>query len=842
MKKVQKAKRGEEAYKVVSIQKRDGTRDPFEKEKITSAIFRAMASVGVESEEKANAYADRVVEKIRESVKGKEVPTVEGIQDLVEQVLIEKGEVRVARAYITYREKRTEMRNEKKQILEKDAIDEVDKSFDVNALRVLKSRYLDKDEEGRLIESPKDLFRRVAIHAYLPSILYDGAFWRKKSEKNIWPDEDGREKEIAGKIKIGKFVLNLYHVQGLKLAYDRLNRDGNMKYPWSRAVSMLQKENFAHHEKGIERFYNAMWQKKFLPNTPALANFGRSLGMGSACFVLGLKDSMESIMETLQSAAFIFKAGGGVGYNFSALRPEGDRVRSTSGTASGPISFMSLFDKMTEVIKQGGIRRGANMGILNSNHPDVERFITAKEGNKTLRNFNISILLMDDFWKHYEKNEEYPLINPRTKKVERGINARMLFDLIVYQAWESAEPGVIFADHVNEFNPFLKSLGPIVTTNPCGEVLLYPNESCNLGSVNVHAFVKRNGDRSARFDWEGLKEAVKIGVDFLDNVIEVNNFPLPAIEEMTRKTRKIGLGVMGVADALFALRVPYDSKEGMVFMERLMQFVNYWSKDRSVELAKNRGAFPLCKDTFFTEGKLPFSGSKDKKSWDFDWKEMAERIKKEGIRNSYTTVIAPTGSISMIAGTSSGIEPVFSLVYEKNVAVGKFYYIDPEFEIAMKEFGIYDEELLKTIVSHHGSLEGISYLPKEVKSVFRVAHDLTPESHIHALATFQKWVDSSISKTINFPKNATVDDMKKAYLLAYKLGCKDVTVYRDSSIENQVLSAPGKKEEKKDAKEEEKPKTHTTGTKPTHCPKCSTKLIRGEGCLKCPSCGWGLCT
>ncbi|MDP3725524.1 MAG: adenosylcobalamin-dependent ribonucleoside-diphosphate reductase, partial [Nanoarchaeota archaeon] len=711
-------------YKVASIKKRDGKAMPFQKEKITSAIFRAMAGLGMENEEKANAYADRVVEKIKETVKGKEIPTVEGIQDLVEQVLIEAGEVRIARAYITYREKRTEVRNEKKQILEKDAIDEVDKSFDVNSLRVLKSRYLERDEEGRLAESPKDLFLRVAIHAYLASVLYDNAFFRKRAGKNIHPEEDTREKELAGNIRIGSFELNMYHVQGLKLVYDRLNRDGNMKYTWSKVVEMVREGNFSRHEKGIQRFYDMMWQKKFLPNTPALANFGRSLGMGSACFVLGIEDSMEDIMATLQNAAFIFKAGGGVGYNFSNLRPEGDRVRSTSGTASGPISFMSLFDKMTEVIKQGGIRRGANMGILNSNHPDIEKFITAKEGNKALRNFNISILLMDDFWQHYEKNTEYPLINPRTKKVERTISARTLFDLIAYQAWESAEPGVIFADRVNEWNPFLKSLGPIVTTNPCGEVLLYPNESCNLGSVNVHAFVKRNGDRTSRFDWEGMKEAVMVGVEFLDNVIDVNNFPLPAIEEMTRKTRKIGLGVMGVADALFAMRIPYDSKEGMAFMERLMQFVNYWSKAESVLLARVRGSFPLYKESFFTEGRMPFAGSKDKESWDFDWKEMAEKIKKEGLRNSYTTVIAPTGSISMIAGTSSGIEPVFSLVYEKNVAVGNFYYIDPEFEIAMKEFGIYDEELLKTIVAHHGSLQSISYLPKEIKSVFRVAHDL----------------------------------------------------------------------------------------------------------------------
>lgn len=828
---------------LAAIRKRDGAVAPFDADKITQAIFRAMASLGVEDESRAQTYAMRVVDHLRTTLRPKETPTVEGVQDLVEQVLIEAGDVRLARAYIMYRERHAEVRREKQQILEKDAIDEVDKQFDVNALRVLKSRYLDKNEDGKLVEGPKDLFRRVALHVFLPTLLYEPRFFQKRPRATAQPQEAFDPEGQTGKLRVGRYVLNRYHLEALKMTYDRLNHDRTMKQPWSSVWKTLVSGDLGRYEARIDRFYTTMCTKRFLPNTPALANFGRSLGMGSACFVLGIADSMESILGTLTSAAFIFKSGGGVGYNFSKLRPEGDRVRSTSGTASGPISFMRLFDTMTDVIKQGGIRRGANMGILNSNHPDIDRFITAKSGNKALRNFNISVLLWGDFWEHYRKNKDYPLVNPRTGAVVRTINARSLFDLIVYQAWESAEPGVIFADRVNDYNPFLEHLGPIVTTNPCGEVLLYPNESCNLGSINVHAFVHRNGDRTARFDWDGLRETVETAVEFLDNVIEVNNFPLPSIEEMTRQTRKIGLGVMGVADTLFALRVPYDSKEGLQFMEELMEFVNYWSKQASVELARKRGSFPLFGQSFFPKGRLPFAGFDDKRSWRCDWKGLSAMIRREGLRNAYTTVIAPTGSISMIAGVSSGIEPVFSLVYEKNVAVGSFYYIDEEFEIAMKEFGIYDEALLKDIVTHHGSLQQITYLPAVVKKVFRVAHDLSPESHIRSLAIFQKWVDSSISKTINFPATATVEDMKKAYLLAYDLGCKDVTVYRDNSIKDQVLSAPGGGVNAAQKEEREGPPSggaaESGGLKT--CPKCNTPLVRGEGCVKCPSCGWGMC-
>jgi len=517
---------------------------------------------------------------------------------------------------------------------------------------------------------------------------------------------------------------------------------------------------------------------------------------------------------------------------------------------------MKMFDTMTEVVKQGGIRRGANMGIMNSNHPDIEAFITAKAGNKALTNFNISVLLMSDFWEFYEKNEPYPLINPRNGEVVKTINPRMLFDKIVYQAWESAEPGIIFFDTVNKYNPFYEHLGPIVTTNPCGEVLLYPNEPCNLGSINVWAFAKEDETGNVYFDWNGLKDAVHKCTRLLDNVIDVNKFPLKQIEEMSLNTRKIGLGVMGLGDLLYELRLVYDSEHGRKFMEKLMQFIAYYSHVESVELAKKRGNLPYYDKSFYKEGKLPFSGFELKEEWEHDWEKLSNDIKKYGIRNGYTTIIAPTGSISMIAGCSSGMEPVYSLAFEKNVKVGSFYYVDPAFERALKKEGLYFEELMQKICENGGSVQDLEEFPAELQKVFATALSITPEDHIRALASFQKWVDSSISKTNNFPADATVEDMRESYILAYKLGCKDVTVFRDSSIKEQVLVAPKKKESVTQVSQEamqQAPLVEDTGesevssgelvskTKTRLCPECGGQAQIQEGCVSCKGCGWALC-
>ena len=806
----------------------------------------------------AESLSGRVVEILEEKYGDEAIPAVEDVQDAVERVLVENGQAKVAKTYIIYRQKRAEIRREKQRILEKEAIDEVDKMFDLNALRVLKARYLRKDESGKLLETPKELFTRIAVHAALPDVLYDQEVYDISKKQSVHETESFDPVQFHEKVTLGRYVLTQYHLEALKRMYDRFNSEGTMKTTWSSIFDKLKTGHFNRFEKAIDALFNLMVTKRFMPNTPAIANFGNVLGMGSACFVLDVDDSIESIMETLKQTAVVFKAGGGMGYNFSKLRPEGDYVSSTSGIASGPISFMTLFDTMTDVIKQGGIRRGANMGILNSNHPDIEKFITAKKGNKALRNFNISVLIMPDFWDCYNKNKPYPLVNPRTKEVVREVNPRLLFDMIVYQAWESAEPGVIFFDHVNEFNPFYKHLGPIVTTNPCGEVLLYPNESCNLGSINVWAFAKRDDNGKVTYDWDGLREAVYLSCRFLDNVIDVNNFPLKAIEQMTLTTRKIGLGIMGLADLLFELRLPYNSDEGRKFMGELMEFINYHSKIASIELAKERGPLPYYERSFYQEGRMPFAGFYDRKSWHFEWEKVAEMVKHHGIRNGYTTVIAPTGSISMIAGCSSGIEPVYSLVYEKNVKVGSFYYIDPVFERVMTEEGLFGEDLLRDVNEHAGSIQRISYIPDDLKDVYITAMDIRPEDHIRALAAFQKWTDSSISKTNNFPANATVEDMRESYLLAYKLGCKDVTVFRDTSIQGQVLVAPRRRQEKQtghhlipNERTSQVPQllavplvsvSQGAAEQIKLCPQCQTSVVYQEGCYICPECGWGACS
>ncbi|MEK7495957.1 MAG: adenosylcobalamin-dependent ribonucleoside-diphosphate reductase, partial [Patescibacteria group bacterium] len=554
--------------------------------------------------------------------------------------------------------------------------------------------------------------------------------------------------------------------------------------------------------------------------------------------------------------------------NFSKLRPEGDFVKTTGGTASGPISFMSMFDNMTEVVKQGGIRRGANMGILNSDHPDIEKFIHAKESNKALRNFNISIMIKSEFWAAIKEKKPYQLINPRNGKVVKEVEPQQLFNGVAYQAWESAEPGVLFYDRINENNPFLKGLGPIESTNPCGEVVLYPYESCNLGSINVWSYLKKNGDKKSHFDWQKLERDVQIATRFLDNVVDVNKYPLPEIEEMSLNTRKLGLGIMGLGDLFYELEIPYDSREGLEFMEKLMEFINYYSKITSIELSKERGRMPYFDKSFYPDGKLPFSGFKDKKSWHFDWKEIADKIKKYGVRNGFNTVIAPTGSISMIAGCSSGIEPVFSLVFEKNITIGSFYYVDPVFEERMQKEGLMDEALIKDAAVLNGSIQNLAYIPPKLKKIFVTAMDIIPKDHVKVLAAFQKWTDSSISKTNNLPSTATVDDVKDIYLLAHELGCKGVTIYRDNSLKLQVLTGGNKKYEKKSETKDgellpikdEKAKGlaiyHQAGVKENggepnnncnpkelkDCPACKTKLARQEGCVKCPTCGWGLCS
>ncbi len=561
----------------------------------------------------------------------------------------------------------------------------------------------------------------------------------------------------------------------------------------AKAVASAEEKYGGDPDKTARAFFNIMDEQLFLPNSPTLMNAGTGLNL-SACFVIPVEDSIDGIFKALWDMAKVQKSGGGTGFAFSRLRPKGDIVHSTKGVASGPVSFMKIFDAATEQIKQGGKRRGANMGVLNVHHPDIEEFIKAKWEEGVLRNFNISVGVTDEFMKAVKEGKDYPLINPRTKEVVRRVPARKIFEMIVEGAWRNGEPGMIFLDTINRHNP-TPHVGEIEATNPCGEQPLLPYESCNLGSINVSAFVK-----GSDFDWDRLRDVVHIATRFLDDVIDVNSYPLKEIEEKTLANRKIGLGIMGFADALFKMKIPYDSEEALEIAEKLMSFVQSESHKASQQLAEERGVFP-------------------------NWKGSIWEKKGIKMRNATTTTIAPTGTISIIAGCSSGIEPVYALAFKRmHILDGEeFFEVNPIFEETLKQLGLYSDEILERI-AEEGSIQDIEEIPAEIRRVFKCALDIAPEWHVRMQAAFQKYTDNAVSKTINMPNHATKADVETAFLLAYELGCKGITVYRDGSREEQVLALAKKKEEKeKEAKEEIRGRIVKTGyIEPRPRPKVTT--------------------
>jgi len=597
-----------------------------------------------------------------------------------------------------------------------------------NATKVLERRYFRKDEKGNILETPSDMFRRVAKNIAQADLFYDKKADIKKTENE---------------------------------------------------------------------FYFAMSNLEFLPNSPTLMNAGRDLQQLSACFVLPIEDSMEGIFETLKSAALIHKSGGGTGFSFSRLRSKNSSVKTTGGVASGPVSFMKVYDASTQAVKQGGTRRGANMGILRVDHPDILEFIQCKENDKEISNFNISVGLTENFMKKMENDEEYDLIDPRTKQVVDKLKAKDIFDLIVKMAWKNGEPGIVFLDRLNIDNP-TPSIGAIESTNPCGEQPLLPYESCNLGSINLSKMVDEENES---VDWEKLSHVTKVAVHFLDNVIDMNKYPLKQIDEMTKSNRKIGLGVMGFADLLIKLNVSYDSQEAVKKAKNIMKFILKEAEKASCELAEKRGAFPNFEKSIYNTP----TGSR--------------------LRNATLTTIAPTGTLSIIAGCSSGIEPLFAISYVRTVMdKDALPETNPYFETVAKEKGFYTVELMK-LIAQKGSIQEIPEIPEDIRSVFVTSHDTSPEWHIRMQAAFQEYTNNAVSKTVNFCNSAKEEDVRKVYTLACKLGCKGVTIYRDGSRDEQVLTL--KKEGKSDV----------TGKGKKISPKPRPAVIRGTTTKVGTGCG-----
>ncbi|MFA5051501.1 MAG: vitamin B12-dependent ribonucleotide reductase [Patescibacteria group bacterium] len=761
--------------KITKIRKRSGVVVDFDLSKISNAIYKASVSVQKDDQKLAEKLGKKVAGILEKKYDSTTIPTVEQIQDIVEEVLIKEKQIQLAKAYILYRKEHQKIRAAKGMYL---GLAELDTNLTVNALRVLSKRYLRKNPNGKVIETPPQMFRRVAANIAQADTRYD--------------------------------------------------------------TLLTQKVDV---EKTEEEFYQVLSRLEFVPNSPTLMNAGKELQQLAACFVLPVGDSMEEIFDAVKWTALVHKTGGGTGFSFSRLRPKNDRVMSTKGVASGPVSFMTVFDAATETIKQGGTRRGANMGILRVDHPDILEFITAKENNDRLNNFNISVAVTEEFMKAVEQNTDYDLINPKDKTSIDRLNARKVFDLIVTLAWKNGDPGIVFIDRINRDNP-TPHVAEMEATNPCGEQPLLPFEACNLGSLNLSRMVK--GDfflgEEVTLDWDKLRQTIRTSIHFLDNVIDMSHYPLPQITDMVHNNRKIGLGLMGWADLLIMLGIPYDSQEAVDLGEKVMGFIAAESKIMSQDLARDRGQFPNFEGSVYDKPGAP------------------------KMRNATTNTIAPTGTISIIAGCSSGIEPLFAISYVRNVMDdNELIEVNPLFELIARREGFYSEELMKKI-AEHGGVQGMDEVPAKWQRLFVVSHDIIPEWHLKMQAVYQKHTDNAVSKTVNFPNDAKVEDVEEVYMLAYRQGCKGVTIYRDRSRDVQVLNIGSVKHKElkksfsynyddlrsgasvptvKTASEPEKVPV-ASAVQRSHiievCPECKTNMEIKEGCSVCPKCGFSACS
>jgi len=675
--------------KIKQVIKRNGQVVPFNIEKVKDAIFHAAQSVGGTNREPTHKLAEEVVALVEKEYQTA-TPTVENIQDAVEKVLIENGHAKTAKAFILYRHRKNEEREQRAFIVGNDNTEKT-LLFSNQALKILERRYLLKDKEGNLSETPQGMLLRVAKNIAKADTLY------------------GATKE---------------------------------------EVQQTEQE-----------FYRVMEELCFLPNSPTLMNAGKEVQQLSSCTVLPIDDTMEGIFGTLKDAALIHQRGSGTGFSFSRLRPKGDPVKENLGVAAGPVAFMKVYDRALETIKQGGVRPGANMAILRVDHPDIIRFIESKRDKRSLKNFNISVAVTDRFMRAVDTDREYYLTNPRTGKYVGRLRAKDVFSLITQNAWKTGDPGLVFIDEINRKHPG-SHLGEIESTNQCGEAPLLPYEGIVLGSLNLNKFI--NEEKEDLY-WDKLEQTIQIAVHFLDNVIDMNSYLKTEIEEKTKKTRKFGLGIMGLADALCRLKIKYDSEEGLAFADRLMSFIKENTYTVSTKIAAKRG---VCQA----------------------WKGSEHEQDNRKMRNLTCLSISPTGTISILADASPGCEPLYAISYQRTVLGDtELVYINKTFENVAKERSFYSPELIRKIAKV-GSIQELKEIPKDIRDVFVTAQDISPEWHIKMQATLQKHVDNSISKTINFPHSASIKDVEESYLLAWKGKCKGITIYRDGSYEDQVMT------------------------------------------------------
>lgn len=750
--------------RITKARKRDGRVVNFDKDKITNAILKAANAVGGSDVVLADKLADNVIEILEKTMPPGAIPNIEDIQDIVEKVLVEGGHAKTVKAYILYRNERTKIREEQKRMLNGRT---TKLNLSLNALQVMAKRYLVRDRNDNVIESPEEMFRRVAD-------------------------------ALAG------------------VEYNYGKNDDDV-------------ENFSNH------FYEIMTSFEFMPAGRTLANAGAPTPIVPNCIVLHIDDSMDGIFQTLKEASMLQQAGSGLGFPFHLLRPAGTIAKKSRGVASGPVSFLRVYNHAFGVIKQQN-RHGANMGVMRVDHPDIMEFIHCKDVEGEIRNFNISVALTDDFMKSVHNNSPEPWmcewkgvkIKPRRiYKDSNGIvldikeetlTAREIFMEIVASAWQTGEPGCIFIDRVNDTNP-LPGLGRIEACNPCGEQYLHDGDVCNLGSLNLEKFVK-----DGRIDFDRLRYVTRLAVRMLDNVVDITAAPAEKVNNMFRANRRIGLGIMGFADMLYLLKIGYSTEEGAKTAEKIMKCIQETGHQVSQELAEEKGVFP-------------------------NWDKSIYAKKGIKMRNTAITNIAPTGTTSMVLDVSSGVEPYFALAYNyQNILGGsaQLYYVNKHLKRELEKYGIYSDELMKKIIEH-GTLKGIEEIPEVIRNVFATSMDIAPEDHIRVQAAFQKYVDNSISKTCNFPEDATKEDVLKGYLLAWELGCKSCTVYRNNSRKVQVLNLNKDKQETP-VEEEYEPQAqaivvdvHQGSTHYTTCPECDASLENKEGCISCPSCGWGLC-